>query len=281
MADSFILTLSCPDRAGIARVDHANHPQQITAIGRDVESAVLARAVTYTAKMNGTVHSGAAARTEGKVAKAGRKKAAPRTNDPARTMADILEVATREFAEKGLTGARIDAIAEAMRTSKRMIYYYFGSKEALYLAVLEEAYRRIRAIESEALLDDLAPEDALRRLVGHTVDYQWAHPEFVRLVQSENMQRAQYLARSKSIRKLNLPAIESLRRVLERGQKARLFRAAIDPVDLHMSISALSVFNVANRHTFGLIFQRDLASPGSLIARRDSIVEMIVRFVRK
>jgi AcrR family transcriptional regulator len=196
-------------------------------------------------------------------------------------MADILEVATREFADKGLAGARIDAIAEAMRTSKRMIYYYYGSKESLYLAVLEESYRRIRAIESEAHLDDLAPEDALRRLVGHTVDYQWAHPEFVRLVQGENINRAQALAQSKMIRKLNVPAIDGLKRVLERGQQAGVFRAAIDPVDLHMSISALSVFNVANRHTFSLIFQRDLDSPGALIARRDSIIEMIVRFVRK
>ena len=205
----------------------------------------------------------------------------PRTNDPDRTMADIIEVATREFAEKGLAGARIDAIAAAMRTSKRMIYYYFGSKEALYLAVLEESYRRMRSIESEAHLDDLAPEDALRRLVGHTVDYQWAHPEFVRLVQSENIQRATYLAQSKSIRKLNIPAIDGLKRVIERGRKAGVFRAAIDPVDLHMSISALSVFNIANRHTFALIFQRDLESPGAMIARRDSIIEMIVRFVRK
>jgi AcrR family transcriptional regulator len=205
----------------------------------------------------------------------------PRTNDPERTMADILEVATREFAEKGLAGARIDAIAAAMRTSKRMIYYYFGSKEALYLAVLEEAYRRIRAIESEAHLDDLAPEDALRKLVGHTVAYQWNHPEFVRLVQSENIQRAQYLSQSKVIRKLNAEAIDGLRRVLERGQKAGVFRAAIDAVDLHMSISALSVFNVANRHTFSLIFQRDLASAKALVERRDSIIEMIVRFVRK
>ena len=196
-------------------------------------------------------------------------------------MADILAVATREFADKGLSGARIDAIAAAMRTSKRMIYYYFGGKEGLYLAVLEAAYRGIRAIEAEAQLDDLAPEDALRRLVGHTVDYQWSHPEFVRLVQSENIHRAKFLARSKSIRKLNIPAIDGLRRVLERGQRARVFRAGIDPVDLHMSISALSVFNVANRHTFGLIFQRDLDAPGALIARRDSIVEMIVRFVRK
>ena len=237
--------------------------------------------------MNGTVHSAATARAAAKARKprkarkAAAKKTTPRTNDPARTMADILEVATREFAEKGLTGARIDVIAEAMRTSKRMIYYYFGSKEGLYLAVLEEAYRRIRTIEAEAHLDDLAPEDALRRLVGHTVDYQWAHPDFVRLVQSENIQRAQYLAQSKSIRQLNVPAIVGLRRVLERGQKAGVFRAAIDAVDLHMSISALSVFNVANRHTFGLIFDRDLESPGALIARRDSIIEMVVRFVRK
>jgi len=205
----------------------------------------------------------------------------PRTNDPARTMADILEVATREFADKGLAGARIDAIAAAMRTSKRMIYYYFGSKEALYLAVLEEAYRRIRAIESEAHLDDLPPEDALRKLVGHTVAYQWNHPEFVRLVQSENIHRAKVLSQSKVIRKLNEAAIDGLRQVIERGQKAGVFRAAIDPVDLHMSISALSVFNVANRHTFGLIFDRDLESPAALIARRDSIIEMIVRFARK
>ena len=221
----------------------------------------------------------ARAATVAKRAKAPAK--VPRTNDPERTMADIIEVATREFADKGLAGARIDAIAAAMRTSKRMIYYYFGSKEALYLAVLEEAYWRIRAIESEAHLDDLPPEDALRKLVGHTVAYQWNHPEFVRLVQSENIQRAQYLAQSKSIRKLNATAIDGLRHVIERGQKAGVFRAAIDAVDLHMSISALSVFNVANRHTFGLIFDRDLESPHALIARRDSIIEMIVRFVRK
>jgi AcrR family transcriptional regulator len=227
--------------------------------------------------MNQTVHSGRRVRPA-----PGRSVKAPtRTNDPERTRADILEVATREFAEKGLAGARIDAIAEAMRTSKRMIYYYFGSKEGLYLEVLEEAYRRIRAIESEAHLDDLPPEDALRKLVSHTVDYQWAHPEFVRLVQNENIHRAQYLAQSKTIRKLNVPAIDGLRRVIERGQKAGVFRAGIDAIDLHMTISALSVFNVANRHTFALIFDRDLDAPGAWVARRDSIVETVVRFVRK
>ena len=214
--------------------------------------------------------------------RAGRKAApATRTNDPARTMADIIEVATREFADKGLAGARIDAIAEAMRTSKRMIYYYFGSKEALYVAVLEEAYRRMRAIEAELHLDDLPPEDALRKLVGHTVDYQLAHPEFIRLVMTENIHRGEFLARSRSIQKLNVPAIDGLRRVYERGVADGVFRVGLDPIDLHMSISALSVFNVANRHTFSLIFKRDLESSAALIARRDSIIEMVVRFVRK
>jgi AcrR family transcriptional regulator len=209
------------------------------------------------------------------------KTAAARTNDPERTMADIIEVATQEFSEKGLAGARIDVIAEAMRTSKRMIYYYFGSKEGLYIRVLEEAYRRIRAIESGLHLDDLAPEDALRKLVGFTVDYQLANPDFIRLVMTENIHRGEYLRESKAIQKLNVPAIEGLQRVYERGVAAGVFRAGIDPVDLHMSISALSFFNTANRHTFALIFKRDLDSPAAVVARRDSIIEMVVRFVRR
>jgi AcrR family transcriptional regulator len=208
-------------------------------------------------------------------------KAEPRTNDPERTMADIIGVATREFSEKGLAGARIDVIAEAMRTSKRMIYYYFGSKEGLYIAVLEEAYRRIRSIETELHLEDLAPEDALRKLVGFTVDYQLANPDFIRLVMTENIHRGEYLAQSKAIRKLNVPAIEGLRGLYERGVASGVFRSGLDMIDLHMSISALSVFNVANRHTFSLIFQRDLETPAALIARRDSIIEMVVRFVRR
>jgi AcrR family transcriptional regulator len=208
-------------------------------------------------------------------------EASGRTNDPARTMADILEVAMREFADKGLAGARIDVIAEAMRTSKRMIYYYFGSKEGLYIAVLEEAYRRMRAIEADLHLEDLLPEDALRKLVGFTLDYQMAHPEFIRLVMTENIHRGEYLRRSSGIQELNVPAIQGLRSVYERGVAAGVFRAGLDPVDLHMSISALSVFNIANRHTFSLIFQQDFDSPASIVARRDNVIEMIVRFVRR
>lgn len=196
-------------------------------------------------------------------------------------MADIIEVAMQEFSENGLAGARIDVIADAMRTSKRMIYYYFGNKEGLYIATLEEAYRRMRAIEDQLHLEDLPPDDAMRKLVGFTVDYQLANPAFIRLVMNENMHRGAYLKQSKLIHKLNVPAIEGLRRVYERGLKEGVFRAGLDPVDLHMSISALSVFNVANRHTFSLIFRRDMESTAALIARRDSIVEMLLRHVRK
>ncbi len=204
-----------------------------------------------------------------------------RTNDPERTKADILEVATQEFSEKGLAGARIDVIAETTRTSKRMIYYYFESKEGLYIAVLEEAYRRIRAIENRLELDDLNPEDALRKLVGFTVDYQLANPDFIRLVMNENIHRGEHIARSKAIQKLNVPAIGAVAKVYERGLATGVFRNGIDPIDLHMSISALSFFNVANKHTFSVIFKRDVESPAAIVARRDSIVEMVVRFVRR
>jgi AcrR family transcriptional regulator len=208
-------------------------------------------------------------------------KTAVRSYDADRSMADILKVATAEFADKGLSGARVDAIAAATATSKRMIYYHFGSKEGLYLAVLEESYRRIREIESKLNLEDLAPEDALRKLVAFTFDYQQDNEAFIRLVMNENMHRGEYLAQSRSIQDLNVPAIDAVGRVYERGVRARVFRRGIDPIDLHMSISALCIFSVAYRHTFSLIFKRDLSAPAALRARRDSIVEMIVRFVRR
>jgi AcrR family transcriptional regulator len=216
-----------------------------------------------------------------KSSKSATKKTAKRTNSPERTMADILAVATAEFASKGLSGGRIDEIAAATQTSKRMIYYYFGSKEGLYVAVLEEAYRRIRAIESGLKLQDLAPEEALRRLVGFTFDYQWENPDFIRLVMNENIHRGEFLAQSKTIQKLNVPAISEIRRIYKRGVADGTFRQGIDPVDLHMSISALCFFNVSNRHTFSLIFKLNLDSPKVLRARRESTIEMIVRFVRK
>ena len=195
-------------------------------------------------------------------------------------MAGILEVATAEFGEKGLDGARIDEIAAATRTSKRMIYYYFGSKEGLYVAVLEESYRRVREIESKLHLEDLAPEEALRKLVGFTFDHHQGNENYIRLVMSENMQRGQYMAQSKTIQDLNVPAIQGIRDLYERGVGAGVFRPGLDPIDIHASISALSFFNVSNQHTFGLIFKRDITTPEALAARRATITEMVVRYVR-
>ena len=208
-------------------------------------------------------------------------KRPPRTNDPERTKANILQVAEEEFGEKGLAGARIDQIAEATRTSKRMIYYYFGSKEGLYLAVLEEAYRRVREVESELKLQDLEPEEGLRRLVAFTFDHHLHHESYIRLVMSENIHRGEYLARSQHIQELNVPAIAAIRNLYGRGVKAGLFRKGLDPVDIHASISALSFFNVSNRHTFSLIFKLDMQSRSYIAQRRDNVVEMIVRFLRK
>ncbi len=203
-----------------------------------------------------------------------------RVNDPEGTKRNIVEVATREFAQKGYGGARVDAIAARTRTSKRMIYYYFGGKEGLYLAVLEAAYSSIRRTESTLDLERLPPETALSTLVAFTFDYYIAHPEFVRLVMNENIMDGVHMARSKTIGKLNVTVIDVLRRLIGRGQRAGVFRRGIDPIELHMSISALGIFNVANRATFSTIFKLDMTSPKALAARRDEVVDIVLRHVR-
>jgi AcrR family transcriptional regulator len=230
--------------------------------------------------MNQLVHKKKRRPAQETPAAAPRKRVTTRTNDPARTMANILEVAMTEFAEKGLDGARIDEIAAATQTSKRMIYYYFASKDGLYVAVLEEAYRRMREFEGQLHLDDLGPEEALRRLVEFTFDHHFDHENYIRMVMSENIQRGQFLAQSKSIQALNVPAISSIERLYLRGVEQGVFRPGLDPIDIHASISALTFFNVSNRHTFGLIFTRDMSRPEVVARRRDSVVEMLLRFVR-
>ena len=219
--------------------------------------------------MNQSVHSG-------------RKKPATtpgRTNDPQRTMANILEVATAEFADKGLAGARIDEIAAATRTSKRMIYYYYGSKEGLYLAVLENSYRSVREIESKLNLKDLSPTQALTRLAEFTYDHHRDNEYFIRLVMSENSHRGEYIRQSKDIRALNVPAIEAIRELYERGVREGVFRPGLDPIDIHYAISAFTFFNVSNRHTFSAIFQERGQRKKIDANRRQQVVDLILRFV--
>lgn len=194
-----------------------------------------------------------------------------RSRDPERTKRDILDVATQEFAEKGLDGARIDEIADKTSSTKRMIYYYFGDKDALYRTVLENAYREIRLEESRVDVEHLAPASALRALAEATFDHHEAHPFFIRLVSVENMQRGRSLAAIDGIAASQQPALDALTRILERGVETGELRADVTALDLHVLISSYCVFRVANRHTFEILFNADLLGDG----RREHLRRML------
>jgi AcrR family transcriptional regulator len=200
-------------------------------------------------------------------------------SDAGRTKADIVAVAMEEFAENGLAGARVDAIADRTRTSKRMIYYYFGSKEGLYRAVLEQAYSGIRSRESQTHLRDLPPREALRRLIEITFDYDEGHPAFIRLIAAENIHYAEHLKKLTSIRGINVSAIETVEDILTRGRSAGIFRSDINAFDLHLLISSFCFFRVSNRHTVGAIFKRDLSEPRTLSKHKRLIVETVERLL--
>ena len=205
--------------------------------------------------------------------------AAPATRDPERTRSEILAVATHEFADKGYAGARVDEIAAKTRTTKRMIYYYFGGKEKLYLAVLEQAYGGIRALEQQVDVEHLDPVDAIRRLAALTFDHHESHPDFIRLVSIENIHRARHIARSEILPGLAEPALETLTRILERGSAAGCFRADVDPIDVHMLISAFCVFRTANRYTFNAIFKRDMLDPARREHYRTMLGDVVLEYL--
>ena len=202
-----------------------------------------------------------------------------RVRDAARTRAEILDVATSEFAAHGYHGARVDEIAALTRTTKRMIYYHFGGKKQLYIAVLERAYVRIRSAEREVRLDDLDPLTALRRIAEVTFDHHEAHPDFIRLVSIENIHNAEHVKELVALVDLSGPVISLLDDILERGRAEGQFRTDVDAIDVHMMISAFCFFRVANRHTFGAIFGRDLVDPARHDHYRAMCGEMIVRYL--
>ena len=202
-----------------------------------------------------------------------------RVRDAERTRADLLTIATQVFAEDGYSGARVDEIAERTRTTKRMIYYYFGGKEQLYLAVLEQAYTTIRVAENNLPLDDSAPVDALRQLAELTYDHHREHPDFIRLVSIENIHRGEFIRRIQSLPSLSTPLVSRLDRLLAAGRASGQFRSDVDAVDVHMVISAYCVFQVANQHTFGYLFGRDLSAPANRDHLRATIGDVIVGWI--
>jgi AcrR family transcriptional regulator len=202
-----------------------------------------------------------------------------RQRDATQTRNEILSVAAKEFADQGYDGARVDQIAAQTRTTKRMIYYYFGGKEQLFVAVLEQAYATIRAAEQEIDVQQLDPTSAIRQLAELTFDHHESHADFIRLVSIENIHRAEHLQGSPTIATLNSPAIDLIAKILERGHSSGVFVREIDAVDLHMMISAYCFFRVANRHTFGVIFDRDLTSPALRDHYREMLGDMVVGFL--
>jgi TetR/AcrR family transcriptional regulator len=200
--------------------------------------------------------------------------------DAERTQQMIMAAAEIEFANKGLAGARVDVIADQAGANKRMLYYYFGSKEELYLAVLERAYIAMRKTERELNLTDLEPLDAIKRLVEFKFDYCQAHPLMIPLLSGENMLGAKYLKQSRKLRDMNLSLVEVIRKVLAAGVAKRVIRPGIDPLHLYLSMSAESYFYFSNAATLSATFGRPLLSESEQKMRRKHCVDVILAFVR-
>jgi AcrR family transcriptional regulator len=196
--------------------------------------------------------------------------------DAERTRAELLAVATEVFAESGYSGARVDEIAERTRTTKRMIYYYFGGKEQLYMAVLENAYRGIREAEQRLQVDHVDPVVAMRRLAELTFDHHLDHQAFIRLVSIENIHRGEYIGRLESLRSLARPATSLLDEILVRGRDEGVFRTDVEALDVHILISSYCVFQVANRYTFGFLFDVDFTEISQRAHLRRMIGDVVV-----
>ena len=214
-----------------------------------------------------------------------KKKSARITNggrrDPERTRAAILAAAVEEFAAHGLGGARVDRIAARAGANKRMLYYYFGDKDGLFLAALEDRYAHIRTAEAALDLEHLDPRKALKRLVEFTWNYFLEHPEFMALLNSENLHLGRHVGQSRRVREMQSQLVEMLREILERGEREELFRRGVDPVQLYISIAAEGYFYLSNRHTLSRIFGRDLMTPKALAERARHNADMILHALRR
>jgi AcrR family transcriptional regulator len=204
----------------------------------------------------------------------------PRSPDAEQTRRSIIDAARAEFAEKGLSGARVDEIAARTRTTKPMIYYYFESKEKLYAAVMEETYGGMRDVEQSLQLEHLSPIEAMRRLVEVTFDYHAATPEYVRLISIENIHEARHIVGIPSIARRNAVVIGIVGDLLARGEQEGVFRAGVDPIDMHLLISSFCFYRVSNSHTWDVIFGRDLQTPEHAAAQRRMIVEAVLAYLR-
>ncbi len=196
--------------------------------------------------------------------------------DPEGMRLRILEAAKQEFAAHGLAGARVDRIAAKAGANKRMLYYHVGNKEDLYLTVLEGAYEKIRGEERSLALEHLDPPEAIRTLIDFTWTYFLRNPEFLALLHTENLARAKHLKRSTKVKSMHSPFVEMIGAVVRRGVASGDFQAAVDPVQLYISIAALSFFYLSNSATLGVIFGRDLLSREARDERLDHMTGLVL-----
>lgn len=202
-----------------------------------------------------------------------------RVRDADATKARILEAAKEEFAKLGLGGARVDEIADRAKANKRMIYHYFGSKEELFKIVLEEAYIDIRTAEQSLDLEHLPPREALSRLVTFTWRYYLENPEFIRLVNSENLHKARHIKESARLQEVSRRFTGMVHDILKRGEAEGVFRPGIDPVQLNITIAAIGYYYLTNRFTGSFLFEQDFMAPEALDARLAFNLDTVMRLV--
>jgi AcrR family transcriptional regulator len=209
-----------------------------------------------------------------------RRAGVPRPRDAEKTKAAILRAARDEFCAEGFNGARVDAIAARAKANKRLLYHYFGNKEAMYSAVLLDAYSEIRRGEQELTLSRHAPIDAMDRLVRFTFRHFLANPWFPRLLAVENQQHARFLKRIKDLPSINSPVVEELRDILERGRAEGVFRTDVDPLQLYISIASLGYFYVSNMQTLSVVFGRDLSQLTMIQEREAMAAQMVLDYLQ-
>lgn len=212
---------------------------------------------------------------------AGSRRARPRKakRDPEATKADLVAVASQEFARLGFYGARVDEIAARSATTKRMIYYYFGDKEGLFTATLEQAYADIRAVEREIDVDHLPPLEALAALIRVTFEHHDRNPHLARLVTAENALGAVHLHASERITGLSAPVLALLEDILDRGRATGDVRRDVRPIDLHLMMSSLALFRITNQPTIEANFGHDMADRAELRHQIDTLTSMVLTWL--
>ncbi len=217
------------------------------------------------------------------VAKARRKATADlpvRPRDAEKTKASILKAARDEFCEEGFKGARVDAIADRAKANKRLLYHYFGNKEALYEAVLLDAYKEIRRGERELRIGQYDPVEAVDRIIRFTFRHFLANPWFPRLLSVENLQNARFVRKIRNVDEIRSPIVGELQEIVKRGHDLGIFRTDVDPMQLYISIISLCYFYVSNMQTLSVVFGKDLSQFALIQDREAQAVQMVLDYLR-